>query len=289
MSGNRHKVKGWFLTYPQNYMNKQCLMDCLQELGAIEAVVASELHEDGSPHLHAWAKFEEGFRIAEAPEIFNLLGKSGNYQAARSWKAVQQYVKKEGDYISLNIDIESAAKKKAKRSRRILEDDIDTLIDEGIISATQLDQVKRCRTAYNEMKNQEYNHNNVRGEWFYGEPGTGKSMTARSENAGAYLKSQNKWWDGYAGQEVVIIDDFDKAGECLGHHLKIWSDRYACTGEVKGGTVNLRHKKLIVTSNYRIDEIFSDKQLIIALERRFKYKVFIKDNGAIDPLNPNFV
>jgi hypothetical protein len=41
---------------------------------------------------------------------------------------------------------------------------------------------------------------NVRGIWYWGAPGTGKSREARAKYPDAYLKAQNKWWDGYTGQ-----------------------------------------------------------------------------------------
>lgn len=93
----------------------------------------------------------------------------------------------------------------------------------------------------------------VRGVWYWGPPGTGKSHTARANFPEAYLKAQNKWFDGYQAQKSIIIDDFDKGGICLGHHLKIWADKYACNGEVKGGHVPLQHETLVVTSNYSIE------------------------------------
>lgn len=71
----------------------------------------------------------------------------------------------------------------------------------------------------------------------YGAPGTGKSRAAYEKYPDAYRKSQNKWFDGYESHKVIIIDDLDT--DMLGHHLKIWADRYPCIGEVKGGTVNL--------------------------------------------------
>ena len=36
-----------------------------------------------------------------------------------------------------------------------------------------------------------------------------------------YTKPMNKWWDGYAGEEVVVLDDFDpRHAEHLSYYLK---------------------------------------------------------------------
>jgi len=67
----------------------------------------------------------------------------------------------------------------------------------------------------------------------------------------------------------VLLEDFDKPGACLGHHLKIWTDRYACTGETKGGQIPLNYDKFIITSNYRPEDIWEDPVLVEAIRRRF--------------------
>lgn len=90
-----------------------------------------------------------------------------------------------------------------------------------------------------------------------------------------YLKPQNKWWDGYTGQKYVLLDDFDKQGACLGHYLKIWADRYACTGETKGGTIPLKFEKFIITSNYTPDQLWEDTEMRAAIERRFTKEQFL--------------
>jgi len=52
--------------------------------------------------------------------------------------------------------------------------------------------------------------------------------------------------------------------------MKIWTDKWACTGEIKGGTVNLVHKKFVVTSNYHPDDIWNeDPTMLAAIIRRF--------------------
>lgn len=86
---------------------------------------------------------------------------------------------------------------------------------------------------------------------YWGESGTGKTRRAWYEAgtpATVYIKNPNtKWWDGYRGQETVIIDEF--TGRIDITYLLTWLDRYPCLVEVKGYSTPLLATRFFITSN----------------------------------------
>lgn len=88
---------------------------------------------------------------------------------------------------------------------------------------------------------------------------------------------QNKWFDNYRGEEVIVMDDMDRRNDYeLGHLLKRWTDHYKVTAEVKGGVVGLCHKKFIVTSNWKPEELWDDQKFVSAIRRRFEVIEIVK-------------
>lgn len=117
-------------------------------------------------------------------------------------------------------------------------------------------------------------------KWYWGETGTGKSRAARELCGDLYVKGIGKWWDGYRGQHFVLIEDLDRRDKDTVRELKLWCDRYPCRVEYKGGSMMVRPKCVIVTSNYHPNEIWEHLQDREPIMRRFEVTEFKKIAGA---------
>lgn len=107
------------------------------------------------------------------------------------------------------------------------------------------------------------------GIWLWGDAGAGKTRAVLDQFPDAYPKPRSQWWDGYQGEPTVYIDDVDVFDVKLGGSLKLWSDAYPFIGEIKGGSQKIRPTKVIVTSQYQIEDIWRDAETRAALLRRF--------------------
>jgi hypothetical protein len=120
--------------------------------------------------------------------------------------------------------------------------------------------------------------------WYFGTTGSGKSRAAREENEGAYWKScDDFWWDGYAGQEVVVIDDYRKDFCKFSQLLRLF-DRYPLRLQVKGGTVSFVARKIVVTSPFSPAATWSQRseedvnQLLRRITRIVEFPIVVNEN-----------
>lgn len=126
----RLQAKNLFLTWPKNTCTKEALLTRIQEdfdQNLDWAIVAEEVHKDGSPHLHAVIALHKKTYFkgnAGIKRLDSLTGKHGNYQAARKLGNTVQYVTKDGVYVSANVDVpeylNSVTNKQSTKSDRMI-------------------------------------------------------------------------------------------------------------------------------------------------------------------------
>lgn len=238
-------------------------------LEARYAIIGQELGEQGTPHLQGYVYFKNARRLSTLKFVCQRV----HWEVARG-DAQQNfdYCSKDGQFWEHGtIPVSAGDKGKMEKERW---DSARSLAIAGDIEAIPSDIFIRYYRTLKSIKTDYMapipDADGVTGIWIYGRAGVGKSRKAREDYPGAYMKMCNKWWDGYHGHDNVIIDDIDVRHAVLGHHLKIWSDRYAFLAENKGGAMMIRPLKIIVTSQYSIEEIWDDQHTQEALCRRFQ-------------------
>lgn len=236
--------------------------------------IGKEVGENGTPHLQCYVYFNNAVVFAT---VKKFLTRAAIFPCRGSPDQNITYCSKDGDFYE-HGDRPLSQKRKGELGAEYWETNKKLAQDgklEEIDPKLYLTHYRTLRAIASDFLPMPPDNEHLDNEWYYGETGSGKSYKARNDNPGHYLKMCNKWWDGYVGEDVAIIEDFDKSHAVLGHHLKIWADRYAFPAEVKGSKVNLRPKKIIVTSNWHPKEIWSNEpQTLEPILRRFKITHF---------------
>lgn len=229
----------------------------------------------GTPHLQGYVCFDKQLRMNAVKKMMptaHLEIMLGTPQQA------SDYCKKEGDFTEFGVLPKSKSESGGEATRLKYQKTID-LAKTGQLSSIEDFAPDLYLRHYSTLKRITMDNprpltdiDQLENEWIYGAPGVGKSRMARAENPGYYLKPHNKWWLGYKGQDTILIDDLDRDdARWIGQFLKNWCDHYPFHAETKGDGVIIRPKKFVVTSNYRIDELF-DGVLAEAISRRFKLR-----------------
>jgi len=98
-------------------------------------------------------------------------------------------------------------------------------------------------------------------EWRWGRTGTGKTRGAIEKHPHSYyIKDGTKWWDGYANEEAIIIDDFDAQCWPFRDFLRL-TDRYKYNGQTKGGYDKINSSHIYITCEYHPSHFWVDNEL----------------------------
>lgn len=222
----------------------------------------------GTPHLQGYVYFANGKTLSAARTTLGC-----HVEPARGTPTqCIEYCKKDGDFFESGVP-PLDPRRRGDDERARWEDAWDKA-KLGDITNIPADIRVRC---YSTLKRIHRDYQPLPallprpcGTWIYGEAGSGKTFAVFSRYPELYTKGASKWWDGYDGQETVLLDDIDpEQRPWIGRFLKIWADRYPFVAESKGQSLQIRPLRLIVTSQYTIEQVFLDEETRSALNRRF--------------------
>jgi hypothetical protein len=134
-------------------------------------------------------------------------------------------------------------------------DEIRTKIQNGVDSATLAEEhwsdwirYNRSFELYRQLIAKPPDRTHIHTLLFYGKSGSGKSHSAQQLYPQAYWKASGIWWDGYQGQDTIILDEF-RGNFCPLQDLLRWLDPYPCRIQVKGGSMWANWHTVVITTN----------------------------------------
>nr|WAE42537.1 MAG: replication associated protein [Cressdnaviricota sp.] len=276
-------VIAWCYTM-NNYTEEQ--FAAFQTIPAKYHVFGKEVGEAGTPHLQGYIELEKKMSMRQVKLLFGTDAIHLEGRKAKPFQAAE-YCKKDGNFHEYGTAPTAPVEKESSKVRwlkvlRACQAGQWSWVEENEPYLWLL-QEKRIRSHFKCPKSIDVLEN----EWIYGPTGTGKSRVARETYPDAYIKdASSHWWDGYNGEEVVIIDDLDKYHVKQGYYLKVWADHYAFPAQIKGGQQMIRPKKIIVTSNYSPEDIWQDSTTVDPIKRRFAMRYMGPDFVIPPPAQP---
>lgn len=270
----RLQGKKIFATFPKSDTTPELAMERIKAWKPIDkALVARELHADGSFHLHCLIWLKKRIDVKSPKALDFIAGTHGNYQIMKDPpKCVMYCIKASGAseyYVTEPLTwnpTKFVERRKHKNSEMwdfandILqsgESGLDELYTEH--PGWTLANLRRVREAHGYLRSRipVYRvgvwENRVLVVW--GASGVGKSYwanTAGLTNRSVYplgiQRSGGWWWDGYHGQRVAWVDEFDPHTTRVRTLLRIL-DSYKLDVQVKGGTITADWTEVIITHN----------------------------------------
>ncbi len=235
-------------------------------------VLGNEICPDtGTPHIQGYIIFKIRKRLITIKQFMSRARLAIKYKDSTPLQA-SDYCKKDGNFLEYGILPGNTSHNVWEQAKQ---DAIEGNFDN--IPANMLIRYYHNFKRLQQDNPQSYDDlDKLDNVWVLAPTRYGKSYYARYKYPDFYDKPPNKWFVGYKGQTTILLDDFGP-NQCkyLGWYIKRWSDIYPFPIETKGGGMDIRPIRIVLTSQYTIDQCFppnEDQLLNDAIHERFRVK-----------------
>lgn len=268
----------WVFTYN----NPDALLDFSTCKWVRYAIYSEEIGADGTNHFQGYVELRANRKLSFLKKL--IPGAHWEMRRGTQLEAIRYSSKAEDDtFVAGPYEYGTPTKGQGSRQDLLaLKADLDSGKSLRYLSQEHFStflRFYRSIQSYMVLNAQQVDRQPPLVSWYFGPTGTGKSFSCYSAYPSAFWLSANNWWDGYSGERVIVLDDFN--GWLPFHFLLRLLDRYPFTVETKGATRIFEATRIILTSNFLPHQLYRKIPNIDALIRRIHNYVFFWDSHLI--------
>ena len=272
---NDKRVRNWCLTYfiTDEKSDERWFQNLSTKKGIRYFIVGRETCPTTKKiHYQGYIAFKNAKTFKQTKRWFGL-DKIHIEQAVAGDKANEKYCSKEDVIIEVGEPLQQG-------KRTDIQVAIDICKETGSIGAV-LDKVHNYQAVrhaelYMKYKEPAELRPDLQVINIWGASGKGKTRYVYENETNIFRPINFKWWEGYDGHDVVLLDDIRK-DFCKFHELLNLLDIYPYRVECKGGSRQLRCKKIYITTPIPLTEMYECREDIYQLERRITHTYNIED------------
>lgn len=247
--------------------------------------------DTGKIHVQGYAQFSSPISLSTAQRILNLPNRHFEVCKGTS-EENEKYCSKDGDFVAFGTYIQMGQRTDVDEIRVMLNDNVSMLKIAEANFPLYLRSYRAFATYQNLVQQEqrsEFRH--VRTIILAGRTGCGKTRSAMSLSPYKIQGSTRAltWFDGYGGEDTLLIDEFDSCSVPIEQMLSLL-DGHPTRLPIKGGFTYANWTKVIITTN-QISPLYNAAapELLAAFDRRIfqRFSKFTDEDPEL-PVMPDF-